>query len=72
MPPSRTPRNKAERHADETDGERGPGRQHQARPDVAAQLVGAEQEQRVLRLAVGRRPNRWMSVGDQAEEVDSR
>ena len=51
MPPSSTPRNSESADADEADRQRGPRRQHQPRPDVAAELVGAEQEERILRLA---------------------
>ena len=68
MPPSRHAEQQAERHAHQPDGERGAGGEDQAGEHVAPKLVGAEQEERILRLAVG--DAQQMDVGrEQAEQV---
>ena len=68
MPPSRHAEQQAERHADQADGQRRAGGEHQAGEHVAPQLIGAEQEERILRPAVGEAQQ--MAVGrEQAEQI---
>ena len=49
MPPSTTPSDQADRHADEPDRHRDLRREEEARVDIAALHVGAEEEERLVR-----------------------
>ena len=53
----------AQGHADQTDGQREARGHHQAREEIAAQLVRAEEKERLLRVAASTAPIRWMLVG---------